>query len=96
MGGDPGQVLWSCAGEFRADARHGRGVFNSKTDTYEGMWAFDRKHGLGILTARDGTVYEGRFSRGASQVYSSQWLGVSCPDVDGSDNANHSLLSGLQ
>lgn len=45
--------------------RHGRGVWRSDEESYEGQWADDHRHGFGRQMWRDGRVFVGQFSDGS-------------------------------
>ena len=43
---------------------HGRYTYSNPFFKYEGQWQGNLKHGLGVLSMRDGTRYEGEFAHG--------------------------------
>lgn len=45
--------------------RHGRGIWRSDEESYDGQWADDHRHGAGRQTWRDGRVFVGQFADGS-------------------------------
>lgn len=52
-------------GKHSRGLRHGRGVWRSSEESYEGQWADDHRHGDGRQTWRDGRVFVGQFVDGS-------------------------------
>lgn len=62
---DDGRIVYY-KGSLWGHLRHGRGVLKDRAGNvlYDGEWAEDKKHGMGVCFYPDGSMYEGRFRQG--------------------------------
>lgn len=51
-------------GEFHHGMRHGRGVWQFKGCSYDGVWRFDKPDGQGCLKEAEGTTLDGEWKNG--------------------------------